>query len=138
MITSKNIHVGIRIGIITLVSSMIAFSCLAADDSTIKGSLRENIQSSMKEYIEHQSISGSIYVYDAVDGKLLKLKLDKLHEGIVKKGAFYVSCADFKDQNGRKIDIDFMVREKDDKLITTQALVHSVEGEKRKYHLESK
>ena len=138
MIISNKIAAGIRIAILALMSSMVAFSCLAADDPSIKGTLRDNIQTSMNDYIEHQSISGSMYVYDAVDGKLLKLKLDKLHEGIVKKGDFYVSCADFKDQNGRKIDIDFMVREKGDKLITTQALVHSVDGKKRKYHLESK
>ena len=74
---------------------------------------------------------------DSMEGKLLKLKLDELHNGIVKKNGFYVSCADFKDQNGRKIDIDFLVRPSGDRLITTQALVHSVNGEKRKYHLET-
>ncbi len=77
-----------------------------------------------------------MYVYDSVQGSLLKLKLDKLHSGIVKKGDFYVSCADFKDQAGRKIDVDFMVRPSGNKLITTQALIHSVDGKKRKYHLE--
>lgn len=137
MITSR-IPVILSIGLLTVMSLMFTASALAADDPSIKGDLRQNIQTSMNEYIDHQSIDGSLYVYDAVAGKLLALKLDELHEGIVKKGDFYVSCADFKDQQGRKIDIDFMVREKGGKLITTQALVHSVDGKKRKYHLESK
>ena len=137
MITSK-IHAVFSVCLLTVMSLMFAATALAADDPSIKGNLRQNIQASMTEYIDHQSIDGTMYVYDAVDGKLLKLKLDKLHEGIVKKGDFYVSCADFTDQQGRTIDIDFMVREKGGDLITTQALVHSVDGKKRKYHLESK
>jgi len=32
----------------------------------------------------------------------MKLKLDRLQDGIVKKGDFYVSCADFFDRNGKK------------------------------------
>ena len=115
---------------------MLFANVYAADDPSIKDSLRANIQNSMNAYITHQSIDGRMYVYDAVEGKLLKLKLDELHSGIVKKGAFYVSCADFVDQQGRKIDIDFMVRPKAGGFITTQALVHSVDGDKRKYHLE--
>lgn len=126
----------VRVGALVVSSLMVAASALAADDPSIKGSLRQNIQASMQEFIQFQTIGDKMYVYDAVAGELLKLKLDELHEGIVKKGDFYVSCADFKDQQGRKIDIDFMVRPKDGRLITTQALVHSVEGKKRKYHLE--
>ena len=133
---SAKLTAGIRLGLLALAGLMISFPSMAADDPSIKGALRDGIQKSMNEYIEHQTVSGSMYVYDAVDGKLLKLTLDELHEGIVKKGDFYVSCADFVDQNSRKIDIDFMVREKEGKLITTQALVHSVDGKKRKYHLE--
>jgi len=103
----------------------------------LKGDLRTNVQQSMNDFINNQTIDGSMYVYDSVKGGLLKLKLDKLHDGIVKKGDFYVSCADFKDQNGKKVDVDFMVRPSGDKLITTQALLHKVDGKKRKYHLES-
>lgn len=53
------------------------------------------------------------------------------------KNGFYVSCADFVDQHGRKIDIDFLVRPAGDRLKTTQAIVHSIDGDKRQYHLEN-
>jgi len=90
----------------------------------------------MTSFIKQQTIDEHLYVYDAVKGKLLQLKLVELHSGIVKKGNFYVSCADFIDQNGNKVDIDFMVRKANSSLITTQALVHSINGKKRQYHLE--
>jgi len=108
----------------------------SADDPSIKGDLRKHVQQSMAGFIKEQTIDEHLYIYDAVKGKLLKLKLAELHSGIVKKGDFYVSCADFIDQNGNKVDIDFMVRESNNSLITTQALVHSINGKKRQYHLE--
>lgn len=127
-----------RLIFILLAVTGFSFSSIihAADDPSIKGDLRTNIQTSMDGFIETQSVDGKIFLYDAVDGQLLELSLDSLHSGIVKKGAFYVSCADFIDQKGRKIDVDFMVVEKNESLITTQALVHSVDGKKREYHLE--
>jgi len=119
-----------------ILSVSMASTVFAANDPSIKGDLRGNIQQAMQQFIQQQTINQAMYLYDAVDGHLLKLTLDKLHDGIVKKGDFYVSCADFKDQKGRKIDVDFLVRSDDHKLIATQGLVHSVDGEKRKYHLE--
>ena len=119
-----------------LLATCTIFSAGAANDPNIKGDLRSNIQQSMNNYINHQTVDGAMYVYDAIKGSLLKLKLKELHSGIVKKGDFYVSCADFIDQKGRKVDIDFMVRPSGNQLITTQALVHSIDGKKRKYHLE--
>ena len=108
----------------------------AADDPSIKGVLREDIKASMMSFIDSTMISDTYYIYDAVGGRLLELKFAKLHEGIVKKGDFYVSCADFIDKNGTKVDIDFLVIKDGDNLKTIQAVVHSLDGKKRKYHLE--
>ncbi len=108
----------------------------AADDPSIGGDLRTAIQGSMTEFLAQRSSNGEILLYDAVAGRLLALRLDKLHSGIVKKNGFYVSCADFTDQDARTIDVDFLVRPIGNKLVATQAIVHSVDGAKRKYHLE--
>lgn len=117
---------------------LLSFSAFsqAADDPSIKGNLRDNIKASMNAYINGQTIDGHMYLFDSVQGKLLKMELVELHDGIVKKGDFFVSCADFIDQHGTTIDVDFMVRPNRGQLITTQAIVHSVDGNKRKYHLE--
>ncbi len=119
-----------------ILSAGIVSTVFAANDPSIKGDLRKNIQQAMQQFIQQQTINHAMYLYDPVDGALLKLTLDELHDGIVKKGDFYVSCADFKDQKGRKIDVDFLVRSDNHKFLTTQGLIHSINGEKRKYHLE--
>ncbi len=108
----------------------------ADDDPSIKGELRQNIQTSMRNYIRSETLDGTFFLYDPVEGKLLRLRLDHLHDGIVRKGDFFVSCADFVDQNGRKMDVDMLVRGSHNKLITTQAIVHAVDGSKRQYYLE--
>ena len=111
---------------------------LAGDDPTIQGDLRTSISGAMTDFVETQTVSGHVPLYDPVEGRLLRLKFEALHSGIVRKGDFYVSCADFVDQDGRKIDVDFLVIPDGETLRATQAIVHSVDGEKRAYHLESK
>jgi hypothetical protein len=108
----------------------------AADDPSIKDPMRTNIKASMMSFIESTMINNTYYLYDAVGGKILELKFAKLHEGVVKKGDFYVSCADFVDKKGTKVDLDFLVIKDGDNLQTIQAVVHSLDGKKRKYHLE--
>ncbi len=119
---------------LSLLTVAIAF---AGDDPSIKGHLRTDIQTAMQSFIDHQMVDGVYSHYDAVDGKLLRLKEANLHSGIVKKGDFYVSCADFTDQQGRSIDVDFLVLDADGKIRAVQGLVHKIEGTKRPYHLEN-
>lgn len=108
----------------------------AADDPTIVDPLRGRIQATMQNFIMQQSHDGVYPLYDPVSGQLMKLTLVSLHSGIVKKADYYVSCADFEDANGKVVDVDFMVVERDGKLHTQQAIVHKADGKKRPYHLE--
>lgn len=122
---------------LTLISTLpLSTGAFAADDPSIRGNLRENIVLSMNQFIKKQTINGQLYLYDAVAGDMLNLEFKELHKGIVSKAGFFVSCADFKDQQGREIDVDFLVRPSNGKLVTTQAIVHSIDGKKRNYHLE--
>ena len=118
--------------------AFVALPAAAADDPSIQGAQRTGIQEAMQVFIETQSVDGRVLHYDAVSGELLQLRLDALHEGIVKKGDFYVSCADFVGEGGRKFDLDFLVVPAGDAYRVNQAIVHSVDGDKRKYHLESR
>ena len=117
--------------------SVLGGSVYAANDPSIKGTLREGVTQSMQTFIDRNTVGGTYRIYDTVSGKMAVLTFEKLHDGIVKKGDFYVSCADFVDAQGKKYDLDFLVVSDGDSLVTTQAIIHSVDGEKRKYHLES-
>ena len=126
--------------VISLFSMMfisLSFITFAGDDPSIQGKPMVESQKSMTSHITGNTYDGNYVIYDAVDGKLLKLDFKSLHTGIVKKGDFYVSCADFADNKGNLYDIDFLVGEKDEQFSVIQALVHSVNGNKRKYDVEN-
>lgn len=108
----------------------------AGDDPSIQGRLREDIKTAMRHLIERNTVGEVFSLYDPVKGKLFRLQLVKLHEGIEKKGDYFVSCADFKDAAGNLVDLDFLVLQNGDRMIATQAVIHKADGEKRTYHLE--
>ncbi len=110
----------------------------AANDPSIRDQTREGIQSAMKSHIEKNVFGGKYVVYDAVEGELKRLKLKRLHEGIVKKADYYVSCADFVDGRGDLYDLDLLVVEKNGEFRVLETVVHSINGNKRKYHLEDR
>ena len=118
---------------LTLGAATAAFS---ADDPSIKGETRTKTQKAMSDHIKENNFDGSYIIYDAVTGDLLRLQFKELHKGIVKKDDFYVSCADFTDKQGNKYDLDFLVVDNDGNFEVYEAIVHKVNGEKRKYDLE--
>jgi len=131
-----NMKKGILLSLVLLMALQVSVVS-AGDDPSIKGKLRKNITKSMTKFIDRNTFQDSFVIYDPVLGELKKLTLVKLHSGIVKKGDFYVSCADFTDTRGAAYDIDFLVVDNEGRLRTVEAVVHSIEGKKRKYHLEN-
>ncbi|MYC40686.1 MAG: hypothetical protein F4X55_06755 [Candidatus Dadabacteria bacterium] len=123
---------------IMIILVLLAFplTTLAANDPNIKGEKRRAIQAAMQEHIGQNTVNGHYILYDTITDDVLKLKLAKLHDGIVKKADYYISCADFYDRDGTYFDLDFMVIEKDGRFRALQGIVHKVGDVKRKYHLE--
>ncbi len=93
----------------------------------------QRAQSAMQRYIDQHTINGVTHYYDSVEGRMLRLTFDYLHDGVKEKGPYRVSCADFKDQFGRTLDFDYLVIEADGSYRVTQALLHKVNGKKRDY-----
>ena len=110
----------------------------AADDPQISKQMQAKIQGTTKEYIAEQTVDGKLYVFDAVQNKLLKLTFGDLHSGIVQEGGVFLTCADFTDQDGIKVDLDFMVRPTKTGYIATQSIVHAVNEKYRPYHVSDR
>ncbi|MFV2056145.1 MAG: hypothetical protein ACC707_06720 [Thiohalomonadales bacterium] len=109
----------------------------AANDPSIKGQQRTDIKSSMNQHIIDNKIAGKYVVFDSQTGEIKKLKFKELHDGVVKKGNYFVSCADFIDKSGKLYDIDFLVAATDKgRYKVLQSIVHAVDGKKRQYHIE--
>lgn len=98
---------------------------------------KEPVLKALQEFIDAQIIDGAFPLYDAVTDDLLLLSFKEIHDATMRlNGGFIATCADFTDKDGTVYDIDFLVAEKGDGYRVLQAVVHSVDGEKREYHLE--
>jgi hypothetical protein len=108
----------------------------AADDPGIPAEVKSHAQTAMRQTIDDSTVNGQYLLYDPVSGELKRLTFAKLHDGVVKKGEFYVSCADFTDAKGSTYDVDFLVAEADGRYKAVDAFVHAINGQKRAYHLD--
>ncbi|MEK9142902.1 MAG: hypothetical protein AAB308_17755 [Nitrospirota bacterium] len=111
---------------------------VGAAEQRIEVQTQANVMSALKSHIEGNSVDGKYIIYDAVVGKLKKLKFDKVHEGMMKNHGFYVSCADFVDDDGSKYDLDLLVADKGGSFQVVETVVHAINGKKRNFHLEDK
>jgi hypothetical protein len=125
-----------QLAALALLALALAGPVHAGDDSSIQGDRRSGIQRAMTSFVEVQAQDGRLLHYDPVADRLVRLRLVELHSGIVQKGGFNVSCADFTDEAGVVYDMDFLVLEGPGGYRVNQAIVHSVAGQKREYHLE--
>lgn len=98
--------------------------------------MRHEIRAAMQAHVAANRPGDRYVVYDAVEDKLLRLDFKELHRGIAQKGDFYVSCADFVDEAGALYDLDFLVAPVGGQYRVLQAVVHSVGGDERRYHVE--
>jgi hypothetical protein len=111
---------------------------VGAAEQSIESQTQERVMSVLKSHVEGNSVDGKYVIYDAEAGKLKKLKFDKVHEGLMKNHGFYVSCADFVDDDGNKYDLDLLVADKSGSFQVVETVVHAVNGIKRNFHLEGK
>lgn len=105
---------------------------LLADDAS------KAAQQSMHRFVAGQMVNGTYYFYDPFERKLLALCFNKIHEDVRSEGTSMVSCSHFTDQFGRSVDLDFLVLPKNSGFVTTQAIVHEVDGRARPYDLKLK
>ena len=107
-------------------------SALAGDDPGIQGETRKGIHAAMAAYIDQARVGGFYYIYDPVADSVLELKFKELHSGIVKKGTYFASCADFS-AGETAYDLDFLVAEKDGVFKVIDVIVHKAGDQKRDY-----
>ncbi len=99
---------------------------------------REAVQSAMLEYIDATKINGKHLIFDAVKGDYVSARFVKLHTNLaLVADTFYVSCADFVDDDGNTVDLDYMVAEQDGYWAVFQSVVHMRDGTLRQSHMEN-
>lgn len=101
----------------------------------------DDLEKSIKSTIAAKEKSGGGYykLIDNVTKKTLLLKLDHVHRERLSRldEKTYFACTDFKSNDGHTVDVDFFMKEKDGKLVMSDATVHKIDGKPR-YNWEEK
>ena len=89
----------------------------------------------MKAHINTQMAKngGRYPIFDPDSKNVVQLEFKGLHKGVVvkgKQGKYYISCADFTDEEGKKYDLDFLVSPD---LEVMESLVHKKDSKKFDY-----
>ena len=109
----------------------------AAAASRTDPAFREAVQAAMLEYIDAAKIKGYSLIFDPIKGDFVKARFKKLHNNLsLVADSFYVSCADYETEDGKLLDVDFMVAEQDGFYAVFQSVIHMRDGKLRGEHME--
>jgi hypothetical protein len=117
-------------------ATMASTTRASADCKTAES--REAVQAAMLEYIDTTSFQGQHLIFDAIQGEFVKAKFIRLHKNLVMvENTFYVSCADFEEENGELLDVDYMVARSHGYWSFFQPVIHLRHGKLRESHMET-
>ncbi|MSP49321.1 MAG: hypothetical protein EXQ95_08350 [Alphaproteobacteria bacterium] len=85
---------------------------MAAPAWSLSVSEKAALQAAMQVHIDEQTVDG-VYLYlDRKDGEIRFVHPVKAHSMILTMGRYYVLCADFRDDKGKDVNIDFYMARK--------------------------
>ena len=127
--------------LITSLSLFLPLSSFASpkiSNRMVSSEFREAVQGAMLEHIDATAIdNGKHLIFDPVEGDWISARFDHLHEHLIEiKDMMYVSCADFIDDTGDILDIDFLVAKVDDYYGVIRTVIHKRKGRYREAHME--
>ena len=101
----------------------------------------DDLEASIKSAVAAKEKAGDGYYLldDKTANKTWQLKLDHVHRERLSRldEHTYFACTDFKSKDGHTVDVDFFMKDKDGKLVMSDATVHKVDGKPR-YNWEEK
>jgi len=90
--------------------------------------LVNQVQTATRSFIEAQMVDGVYLYYDASMGEVRRLELKMLHPLVGKEGELYVARADFFDDEGRPVEMKFLVIMQHNQARALQAVAHRIGG----------
>lgn len=87
----------------------LTFSGATAEAASIDNTTRVALQSELRSYIATKTSDGTYTFFDEEDGSIQEFQIKAIHPVIFAKGDRFLMCADFIDQEGKKVLIDYVM-----------------------------
>ncbi len=110
-----------RLGSLFIVA-LLLISPIAAGHATELGD-KTMLQATMRQHIESLLIDGNYLYLDPESATIRPLKPVSAHQAILRYGDIYILCADFHDEGGAAINVDFYLTRKDQAFVVFQTLI---------------
>ena len=121
MIKRITLALGLSLSLSVSLMSMTSISAAA----TISMEEKVALQAGMFQHIETISLDGMMPHVELEDGSLVNLVVNKAHPMILAFGDNYVLCSDFRDPDGKAVNLDFYMTKKDGKYVVFQTEVNN-------------
>ncbi len=79
---------------------------------TLTTTERMQLQAAMQYSIYQKLVDGRYFYFDSKTANVATLYPAKAHPVIMQMGAHYILCSDFRDTNGKPVNVDFYVARK--------------------------
>ena len=81
------------------------------------------LQSVMQQHIEKSLVNGAFLHLDAASGSVRPLHQEAAHPIILRMGKYFVLCADFRDDSGDVVNVDFYLAPQSRSYVVFQSVV---------------
>ena len=114
---------------IKYIAIAIAFTVLTVTPARAGGKVAQEdrvaLQLALMEYVDAKTFDGRFLHFDAEQKELLGLYPANLHPMIVPATGFYFLCADFRDDQGGKVDVDFVATKTESGFRVIQTMINN-------------
>jgi hypothetical protein len=94
--------------IVLVLGFLLSWAGIAASETLSIGDKAE-LQAAMFHHIDQQLVDGSFLWLHASEGRVTRLAPAKAHPKILRMGDHFVLCVDFRDEQGKDVNVDFFV-----------------------------
>ena len=92
--------------LVTLVFALVLSAAVAASAAN-RAQVKAALQVTMQQHIDRSLVDGVYLHLDRSTGEVVKLYPTSVHPVIMRMGAYFVLCADFRNHHGAAVNIDF-------------------------------
>ena len=97
---------------------LLAFACLPAKaEMSVPEGERVTLQAVMQNYIDRNLVDGAMLELDEATGKVRPLYPTTAHPMIETLGRYYYLCANFRDEQGKEVMVNFFVARDQDNYV---------------------
>jgi len=115
-----------KISASVLLLLLTASAAVASSEPPLEPGVLNQVQAATRSFIDEQMVDGAYLYYDALAAQVSRLEFKMLHPVVRREGDLYIARADFFDDQGRPVNMKFLVVMRHHRPHMLRAVAHTV------------